>query len=83
MHFAASNFTAMTSNFDKSEAGTVNYEGTPYDLKSIMQYGKTSFNKNGQNTIESRFDSNMPLGGDVLSEIDIVELNRHYHCDGQ
>ena len=32
--------------------------------------------------MESKFDPNMPLGGIDLSAIDIVELNKHYHCDG-
>ena len=72
----------MKVNFDKNEVGRVNYEGTAYDLKSIMQYGRTAFTKNGQKTMESKFDPNMPLGGIDLSAIDIVELNKHYHCDG-
>lgn len=75
--------TAMVSNFNKNEIGAVNYEGTPYDLKSIMQYGRTAFTSNGQATMESKFDPNMQLGGSDLSAIDIVELNKHYHCDGK
>ena len=73
----------MASNFDKNKAGSVNYEGTPYDLKSIMQYGRTAFTTNGQTTMENKFDPNMPLGSSDLSETDVVELNKHYHCDGR
>ena len=49
-----------------------------------MQYSKTAFkNPSADSTMENKFDPNMPLGGDVLSEIDIIELRKHYSCDGK
>ena len=35
----------MASNFDKNDKHVADYQGTPYDLRSIMQYGKTAFKK--------------------------------------
>lgn len=73
----------MVNNFAKNAIGKAHYEGTTYDLKSIMQYGRTAFTKNGQNTMESKFDPNMPLGNTHLSDIDGIELRKHYQCDGK
>jgi len=74
----------MESNFEKVRLGDTNDEGTEYDLKSIMQYGRKAFISSHtlEKTMENKFDANMPLGGTELSPIDIVELNRHYRCSG-
>ena len=71
----------MKSNFDKNDISEADYQGTPYDYTSIMQYGKTAFRKMGAgNTMESKFNPNQPLGGPKLSSWDILELNRRYQC---
>ena len=74
----------MSSNFDMNEIQEDNYMGTSYDYRSIMQYAPTAFRKRGvkENTMESKFDPNTLLGNAVLSETDIVEFRRKYHCDG-
>lgn len=72
---------SMKSNFDKNDISEADYQGTPYDYTSIMQYGKTAFRKMGAgNTMESKFNPNQPLGGPKLSSWDILELNRRYQC---
>ena len=73
----------MRSNFDKNEIHQADYQGTPYDYLSIMQYGKTAFKNNGinGNTMEGKFDPNQPLGGPTLSHWDKLELNRRYQCE--
>jgi len=38
-------FLAMASNFDKNDKHVADYQDTPYDYSSIMQYGKTAFKK--------------------------------------
>ena len=46
-----------------------------------MHYTRTTFTKNGQNTLESITDSNQKLGGLRLSKYDIKKLNSMYYCN--
>ena len=73
----------MMSNFNKNDMGVADYQGTPYDYLSIMQYGKTSFRMYGVkgNTIEGKYDPSQQLGGSELSKWDKIELNRKYQCE--
>ncbi|XP_066926165.1 uncharacterized protein [Clytia hemisphaerica] len=70
------------SNFDKNEVGMEAYHGTPYDLRSIMQYGKSTFRKASAsgNVMESKGDPDAPIGNSDMSDWDITELNRRYQC---
>ena len=50
-----------------------------------MQYGRKTFIGGAglDATMESKADPNMKLGSEELSPTDIIELKRHYHCDGK
>eukprot|EP00794_Sanderia_malayensis_P015793 gene15793-17386_t len=67
-------------NFDKANRHEMDYFGQPYDYKSIMHYSRTSFTRNGQNTIQAKHDPALDLGGKVLSKYDIAKINAMYHC---
>ena len=67
-------------NFDRQKAHAGLIQGTPYDYKSIMHYSRTTFTMNGKDTIRAKFDPEMPLGGQVMSQYDILELNKIYQC---
>ncbi|KAM7395985.1 hypothetical protein PAMA_007321 [Pampus argenteus] len=65
-------------NFKMKHGDTLNL---PYDLDSIMHYGKYFFSENGNPTV-------LPKQGGVqmgqrthLSMLDIQRLNKLYHCD--
>ena len=45
-----------------------------------MQYGRTAFSKNTENTMEAISDPNMKLGGDFMTQEDVNELNTLYDC---
>ena len=59
------------------------YHGTPYDLRSIMQYGKNTFRKASAsgNVMESKEDPDAPISNNEMSDWDIIELNRRYQCE--
>jgi len=67
-------------NFDKSEKGYSDTFGVPYDYDSIMHYSRTTWTKNGRNTMEAKNDPNRRLGGSTASKYDIMKLNLMYHC---
>eukprot|EP00112_Aurelia_sp_Birch-Aquarium-sp1_P008322 Seg1913.8 transcript_id=Seg1913.8/GoldUCD/mRNA.D3Y31 product="DNA repair protein RAD50" protein_id=Seg1913.8/GoldUCD/D3Y31 len=67
-------------NFDRQKAHAGLTQGTPYDYKSIMHYSRTTFTMNGKDTIRAKFDPEMPLGGQEMSQYDILELNKAYQC---
>ncbi|XP_023187890.1 low choriolytic enzyme-like isoform X1 [Xiphophorus maculatus] len=55
--------------------------GTPYDFKSVMQYGKYAFSKNGLPTIVAQFNPNYDWGrATQMSANDIARVNRLYQC---
>nr|BAI68373.1 hatching enzyme [Esox americanus] len=67
-----------TSNFNKQLANNLD---TPYDYSSVMHYGKMAFSINGQETITTIPDHNMPIGQTVqMSDIDILTINKLYNC---
>ena len=73
-------FKGMESNFEKYEHGETDMLGMEYDFKSIMHYGRTSFTKNGQDTMQRIDDPKAPLGNTDFSTIDLVEINALYNC---
>ena len=56
--------------------------GSPYDYQSIMHYGRNDF------AINSNIDTITPLfptpslGGNVMSFLDILDINIYYGCTG-
>ena len=77
VHFSRINQTKVR-NFYKYLKSSINSFGTPYDAISVMQYKSYSFSNNGMKTIESKYG--IPLGGDELSPIDILQARRMYQC---
>ena len=66
-------------NFWKQSNSSVNSYGTPYDAISVMQYPEYAHNSAwGKKTIESKYG--IPLGGDELSPVDILQARRMYQC---
>ena len=70
----------MESNFRKEDHGEVDMLGVEYDFRSIMHYGRTTFTKNGQDTIQRIDDPKGPLGNTDFSTIDLIEINALYGC---
>lgn len=69
-------------NFDKYLNTEVSLFGTPYDIDSIMHYGRKFFSMNGLNTIETRDPEDIDRLGQrkILSDGDVERLNRMYKC---
>ncbi|XP_065068953.1 uncharacterized protein LOC135694184 isoform X2 [Rhopilema esculentum] len=67
-------------NFDKTKKYEAETFGVPYDYSSIMHYTKTTWTKNGQDTMQAKNDPDLRLGGTVLSKYDVMKLNLMYHC---
>ena len=57
--------------------------GVPYDYDSIMHYTRTTWTKNGQDTMQAIGDPNRKLGGTKVTAYDIMKLNLMYHCHGR
>ena len=73
--------SGMEDQFKTYENYEVDTGGTEYDYKSIMQYGNTAFTSNGKDTMDAKFDHEMKLGSDEMSQRDILELNKAYACN--
>lgn len=58
--------------------------GVGYDVDSILHYSKTSYSKNGENTIETIDATDQDRIGQriALSVKDIERINRMYQCEG-
>ncbi|XP_023187888.1 low choriolytic enzyme-like [Xiphophorus maculatus] len=66
------------NNFQKK---VTNNLGTPYDFKSVMQYGRYAFSKNGLPTIVAKSDSKWDWGrATEMSVNDIARVNKLYKC---
>lgn len=70
-------------NFAKYSAAETNDLKSPYDVQSIMHYGRYSFSKNGEPTIVAIGQKEKTLGQRArLSNEDATQLNRLYKCKG-
>ena len=68
-------------NFRKYSHGQVDRLGAPYDTTSLMHVPRTSWSRNGRNTIESRAGAHVVLGQmQGLSVVDKQQLNQLYKC---
>ncbi|XP_035534927.1 high choriolytic enzyme 1-like isoform X2 [Morone saxatilis] len=65
-------------NFVVKSGNTLNL---PYDLNSIMHYGKFFFSVNGNATMLPRYSTEQMGQRTHLSPLDIQKLNKLYHCD--
>jgi len=70
-------------NFQKQSLKTISHLGQPYDLSSIMHYGRKAFSKNKRDTIVARHSASMANMGQRkgFSRIDIKKLNILYKCN--
>ncbi|XP_039642937.1 high choriolytic enzyme 1-like [Perca fluviatilis] len=65
-------------NFNKQDSNNLN---TPYDYNSIMEYARTAFSINGQDTITPIPNHNVQIGQrQGLSYWDIIRINKLYSC---
>eukprot|EP00795_Rhopilema_esculentum_P010741 gene10741-19526_t len=55
-------------NFDKTKKYEAETFGVPYDYNSIMHYTKTTWTRNGQDTMQAKNDQDLRLGGTVLKK---------------
>ncbi|CAF1223033.1 unnamed protein product [Rotaria sordida] len=70
----------MEYNFEKYSSSRVVDLNTPYDYESIMHYGRASFSRNGDDTLEP-LQPGITLGQrNTLSPIDIQEIRTFYGC---
>ena len=76
-------FAGHLDNFKRMTYQQSITQDTPYDYKSIMHYTKTTFTRNGKDTMRAKFDPAMPLGNTEMSDLDILELNKLYQCHGE
>lgn len=68
-------------NFNKYSHHDIDRLKIPYDLDSIMHYGRKSFSKNGKDTIRSILNHDRPLGQRKgLTDFDVHEVNALYDC---
>uniref|UniRef100_A0A8C4F1M1 Metalloendopeptidase n=1 Tax=Dicentrarchus labrax TaxID=13489 RepID=A0A8C4F1M1_DICLA len=64
-------------NFEVKSGNTLNL---PYDLNSIMHYGKFFFSVNGNPTVLPSYSGEQMGQRTHLSPLDIQKLNKLYHC---
>ena len=76
--------SGMESNFKKYESHEAEDLNAPYDVCSIMHYGKTAFSKNGVlQTITVLTPGKCSIGQrNTFSDIDVKKLNTLYKCAG-
>ena len=72
----------MKNNFRKYKPYFASDLGAPYDLGSIMHYGRRAFSNGGGETITPK-DPSVRIGQrKALSPIDVWQLNKLYKCKG-
>ena len=76
-------FPGQEYNFERHDIGSVGSLGLPYDYESLMHYGKKTFTRNGENTLERINNPNGKLGrtGGTFSSTDKVAINALYECN--
>eukprot|EP00111_Clytia_hemisphaerica_P017902 TCONS_00052969-protein len=62
-------------------ASRINSLGVEYDRVSVMHYSKGAFSNGNGNTIEWKANPKLSLGGNKLSEKDIMQINLKYCGD--
>lgn len=69
-------------NFNKYSDREVSLFGTPYDIDSVMHYGRDFFSRNGKNTLETVNPEDINRMGQrkKMSDGDIKRLNKMYNC---
>ncbi|XP_057309764.1 hatching enzyme 1.2-like [Hydractinia symbiolongicarpus] len=67
----------LEHNFNRHDTDSL---GVPYDPKSVMHYGNRAFSNGNGPTIVWKQDPSLILGGQVLTEKDVLQLNLFYEC---
>jgi hypothetical protein len=72
----------LWSNFEKVNPSSHSTFNTPYDLLSVMHYGKWAFSNNGKDVIVPHDPNYLDIIGtpDILSAGDAMRLNRMHLC---
>ena len=67
--------------FQKCSSNVCTSLGLPYDYESIMHFSRTAFAKNrNRPTIERKDNPSKPLGGRLLSSLDVEKIKTLYKC---
>ncbi|XP_077298551.1 seminal metalloprotease 1-like [Arctopsyche grandis] len=70
-------------NFNKYTSSQVTNLGVKYDYSSVLHYSEYSFSIDGSKTIIPIQKTNITIGQrEMLSEGDIIKLNKRYKCPG-
>ncbi|XP_057310030.1 zinc metalloproteinase nas-14-like [Hydractinia symbiolongicarpus] len=67
----------LEHNFNRHDTDSL---GVSYDPKSVMHYGNRAFSNGNGPTIVWKQDPSLILGGQVLTEKDVLQLNLFYEC---
>jgi hypothetical protein len=73
--------SGQEKNFNRYNAGQLDYAGGIYDFDSTMHYGNLAFSKNDKPTMMAIKDPSLQFGRTkTLSKTDIIQLNALYDC---
>nr|QNH72426.1 toxin candidate TRINITY_DN37054_c0_g1_i2 [Pachycerianthus maua] len=76
--------TGEEFNFNKYNHGKIDNMGVPYDMDSVMHYGRKSFSKNDLPTLRSIIEPERGLGQRTgFTQYDIQKLNSLYDCTSE
>jgi hypothetical protein len=73
-------FVGQEPQFEKYSHGEIDQFSLIYNYHSIMQYGNKAFSSNNEDTMQSISTGRMVLGGEQMTNEDIMELNLLYDC---